>query len=375
MDEGIKVYVGLDVHKASITWAVATAGERSPARLIGQLAHDVPKLLKALVRLGEPSQVHVVYEAGPTGYGLQRALQARGYQCEVIAPSLIPRRAGERIKTDSRDCVRLAELSRAGELRAVWIPDRADEAIRDLARAREDAVNSRTQVRHQLKAFLLRHGVRYEGKTAWSKGFYRWLGELNFGDANSQVAFTEYHLAVQAADARLARLTAALSGSVKGWRFEPVVGALQALRGIDVVSAVGLVAEIGDFGRFDHPRKLMAYLGLVPSEHSSSDRVRRGSITKSGNAHARRLLTEAAWHYRFGPRIGRQAQQRQEALPETIKAIAWKAQLRLSQRYQRLNLRGVHHNKVCVAVARELSGFVWAIARQANEAPANRTAH
>jgi transposase len=368
MDEGTKVYVGLDVHKDSIAIAVAEAG-RAPAWLVGQIAHDMPKLLKALARLGEPGAVHVVYEAGPTGYGLQRALSAKGYRCDVIAPSLIPRRAGDRIKTDRRDCLRLAELARAGELRAVWIPDRGDEAIRDLSRAREDAVNSRTQARHHLKSFLLRHEIRYSGKTAWSKTFYRWLGELNFGDSSSQVAFTEYHLAVQAADQRVDRLTKALTGSATGWRFESVVQSLQALRGIDVVSAIGLVAEIGDIARFDHPRKLMAYLGLVPSEHSSGDRVRKGSITKTGNGHARRLLTEAAWNYRFTPRIGRVAQARQEKLAEPIKAIAWKAQLRLSGRYARLNGRGVHHNKVCVAVARELAGFVWAIAQASATRP------
>lgn len=362
MEQVIRAYVGLDVHKDSIAIALAEAG-RSAGRMVGQIAHDVPKLLKALARLGEPSELHVVYEAGPTGYGLQRALFAKGYRCEVIAPSLIPRRAGDRVKTDRRDCLRLAELARAGELRAVWIPDSGDEAIRDLARAREDAVNSRTQARHQLKAFLLRHGVRYSGKTAWTKSFYCWLGELNFGDPSSQTAFTEYHLAVQAADQRLERLTKALAASVTGWRFEPVVQSLQALRGIDVVSAIGLVAEIGDIARFDHPRKLMAYLGLVPSEHSSGDRVRKGSITKTGNAHARRLLTEAAWNYRFTARIGRAAQARQEKLTEAVKSIAWKAQLRLTARYARLNGRGVHHNKVCVAVARELAGFVWAIAR------------
>jgi len=368
MEQGIKLYVGLDVHKDSIAIAVAEAG-RSAGRVVGQIVHDVPKLLKALARLGEPGALHVVYEAGPTGYGLQRALSAKGYRCEVIAPSLIPKRPGDRIKTDGRDCLRLAELSRAGELRAVWIPTAGDEAIRDLSRAREDAVNSRTQARHQLKAFLLRHEIRYGGKSAWTKAFHRWLGELNFGDANSQTAFTEYHLAVQAADQRLERLTQALTASVAGWRFEPVVQALQALRGIDKVSAISLVAEIGDFARFDHPRKLMAYLGLVPSEHSSGDRLRRGSITKTGNAHARRLLTEAAWNYRFSPRIGRAAQARQENLSEPIKAIAWKAQRRLSGRYARLNGRGVHHNKVCVAVARELAGFVWAIAQASSAQP------
>ena len=361
MDEGIKFFVGLDVHKDSIAVAVAEAG-RAPARLLGSIAHDVGKLRKLLARYGEPGAVQVVYEAGPTGYGLQRELARRGYQCQVIAPSLIPKRAGDRIKTDHRDGLRLAELARAGELRAVWIPDPADEAIRDLARAREDAVNARTQVRQQLKGFLLRHDVRYAGKTAWSKTYYRWLATLNFGLAGAQTAFTEYWQAVAAADERVARLTDALANSIAGWRFEPVVMALLALRGIDQVSAIGLVAEIGDIGRFAHPRQLMAYLGLVPSEHSSGERVVRGSITKTGNTHARRLLTEAAWNYRFQPRIGRRAQQRAEDLPQAIRDVAWKAQLRLAGRFARLRIRGVQINKVCVAVARELAGFVWAIA-------------
>ena len=361
MDEGIKFFVGLDVHKDSIAVAVAEAG-RAPARLLGSIAHDVGKLRKLLARYGEPGAVQVVYEAGPTGYGLQRELARRGYQCQVIAPSLIPKRAGDRIKTDHRDGLRLAELARAGDLRAVWIPDPADEAIRDLARAREDAVNARTQVRQQLKGFLLRHDVRYAGKTAWSKTYYRWLATLNFGLAGAQTAFTEYWQAVAAADERVARLTDALANSIAGWRFEPVVMALLALRGIDQVSAIGLVAEIGDIGRFAHPRQLMAYLGLVPSEHSSGERVVRGSITKTGNAHARRLLTEAAWNYRFQPRIGRRAQQRAEDLPQAIRDVAWKAQVRLAGRFARLRARGVQINKVCVAVARELAGFVWAIA-------------
>jgi len=370
MDEGIKVFVGLDVHKDSIAMAAAEAG-RAPGRQIGTIAHDVNKLIKALAKLGEPGAMHVVYEAGPTGYGLQRLLAARGSRCEVVAPSLIPRRAGERIKTDRRDALRLAELSRAGQLRAVWIPDTTDEAIRDLQRAREDAVNARTQARHQLKGFLLRHDIRFPGRSSWTKTFYRWLGTLNFGATSSQTAFTEYVQAVQACDERVARLSAALCASIQGWRFEPVVLALQALRGIDVLSAIGLVAEIGDIQRFDHPRKLMAYLGLVPSEQSSGERVRKGSITKTGNAHARRLLTEAAWNYRFKPRIGYQAQRRQEALSQTVRDIAWKAQLRLSQRFSKLLARGVQVNKVCVAVARELSGFIWDIAR--NSTPAQAT--
>ena len=369
MKEDSKVYVGLDVHKDTIAMAVAEAG-REPARVIGTLPHELKRLLKSLGKLGQPEQVHVVYEAGPTGDGLQRALAAKGYVCEVIAPSQIPRRAGDRIKTDRRDCLHLAQCARAGELRAIWIPDPADEAIRDLSRAREDAVNSRTQARHQLKGFLLRHEVRFAGKTSWTKAFYRWLGTLNFAECAAQIAFTEYWQAVQAADERVARLTQASAASIAGWRFEPVVAALQALRGIDVVSAIGLVAEIGDMARFEHPRKLMGYLGLVPSEYSSGERVARGSVTKTGNAHARRLLTEAAWNYRFKARIGYRAQQRQQGLTQAIRDMAWKAQLRLTTRFARLNARGVQINKVCVAVARELAGFIWAIGTQAQSSAA-----
>jgi transposase len=366
MYKDIKKYVGLDVHKDSIVVSVADAG-RAPARLIGTIKHDMAKLDRALSKLGEPDEIHVVYEAGPTGYGLLRHLHKRGYSAEVIAPSKTPQRAGDRIKTDRRDSRRLAELSRAGELTAIWIPDPADEAIRDLSRAREDAVKSRMQARLQLKGFLLRHDLRYPGKTSWTKSFYAWLGTLSFGQAGQQIAFTEYTLAVQAGDQRVARLTQAVGESIEGWRFEPVVQALLALRGVDVVTAVGLTAEIGDISRFAHPRQLMSYLGLVPSESSSGERTRRGSITKTGNSHARRLLVEAAWNYRFGPRINVRAQARARDLPEQIRATGWKAQQRLCGRYARLRERGVQGNKVCVAVARELAGFVWAIAQQAQQ--------
>lgn len=368
MDESSKVYVGLDVHKDTIAIAQAAPG-RDPARLMGEIAHDVNRLIRKLQPLGDPASVHIVYEAGPTGYGLQRKLRELGYACEIIAPSLIPRRAGDRVKTDRRDCLRLAELSRAGELKAIWIPDPADEAIRELSRAREDAVTARTRARHQLRGFLLRHDIRYPGKTAWTKTFGRWLATLSFEAPGSQIAFTEYCLTVQACDARVERLSLSLLQAIQGWRFEGEVSALCALRGIDAVSAIGLVAEIGDIARFDHPRKLMGYLGLVPSERSSGERVNRGPITKSGNAHARRLLTEAAWCYRFKPRVGYQAQRRQEDLPESTRAIAWKAQLRLTERYAKLHARGVTLNKVCVAVARELAGFVWAVARNASAGP------
>jgi transposase len=363
MDELSKIHVGLDVHKDSISVGVAEPG-RAAGRVVGKIAHDVAKLTKMLSRIGPPERLHLVYEAGPTGYALQRSLAARGHFCEVIAPAQMPRRPGDRVKTDGRDCVQLAECSRAGQLRAVWIPDPADEAIRDLSRAREDAVNSRTQARHQLKGFLLRHGLRFAGKTSWTKAHYTWLGSLSFEAQPAQTALTEYWLAVQAADMRVQRLTQAVRDSVSGWRFEPVVKALQALRGVDMVTALGLVAEIGDLRRFEHPRKLMGYLGLVPSEASSGERVHRGSITKTGNAHARRLLTEAAWHYRFKARIGSHAQRRQQDLSQHVREIAWNGQLRLNKRFALLQARGVQINKACVAVARELAGFVWAIGRQ-----------
>jgi transposase len=364
MEERTKIHVGLDVHKDSISVAAAEPG-RSPARLVGKVAHDVNRLLKVLAKIGGAEQLHVVYEAGPTGFGLQRALKNRGIACEIIAPSRIPRRPGDRVKTDSRDCLQLAECSRAGQLTGVWIPEPGDEAIRDLSRAREDAVNSRGHVRQQLKGFLLRHGIRYPGKTSWSLAYYRWLATLKFDEAAAQTAFTEYWQAVKSADERVERLTKALQSSIAGWRFEPVVNALQALRGVAAITAIGLVAEIGDLARFSHPRKLMGYLGLVPSEHSSGERTSRGSITKTGNAHARRLLTEAAWNYRFKARISREALARQEALSEPIRTTAWKAQLRLTQRFNALRERGVQVNKACVAVARELAGFVWAIGLQA----------
>jgi len=374
MDEISKIHVGLDVHKDSISIGVAQPG-REPGKLLTKIAHHLPKLLKQLDKLGTPSQLHVVYEAGPTGFGLARSLLAKGYGCEVIAPSKTPRRPGDRVKTDTRDCIMLAEFSRSGALHAVWIPDAGDEAIRDLSRAREDAIEARHQARLQLKSFLLRHDVRYAGKTSWGKAHYRWLAEQSFGASAAQTAFTEYCLTVQAADQRVQRLTQALEGSVTQWRFAEVVAALQALRGVAMVTAIGLVAEIGDFSRFEHPRKLMGYLGLVPCEHSSGERTSRGSITKTGNKHARRLLTEAAWQYRHPARISRAAQLRQEGLSEQVRAIGWKAQLRLSKRFAALKQRGLQVNKACIAVARELAGFVWAVGQRAMFEAATKTPH
>jgi transposase len=364
MDKLIKIHVGLDVHKDSITVAQALP-DREPAKLVGKVAHDIPKLVKALAKLGAPEQLHVVYEAGPTGFGLQRALAKKGYVCEVIAPSKIPKQAGNRIKTDARDAVELAQRSRSGDLSAIWIPDPADEAIRDLVRAREDAVNACTKARQQLSAFLLRHGRPYPGKTKWCAAHTRWLAEVSFESPSSQIAFTEYWQAVKSAAERVERLTKAAVGAIAGWRFEPVVAALQTMRGIAAVCAIGLVAEIGDFDRFATAPQLMGYLGLVPSEHSSGERTVRGSITKTGNAHARKLLTEAAWNYRYPARMSKDIHDRQAGTSESVQTTAWKAQMRLTKRFTLLSARGVQKNKVCVAVARELAGFIWAIGRQA----------
>ena len=365
MDEGIKFFIGLDAHKDSTSVAACEAG-REPARFAGTVGPDVRPLLKVLAKAGDPAQVSVVYEAGPTGYGLYRELRRRGYRCEIVAPSLIPRRPSDRVKNDRRDCTRLAELSRAGELKPIWVPDEAHEAMRNLWRAREDGLGMRLRARQQLKAFLLRHARRYPGKTSWTTRHERWIAEQCFDHEADRIALAEYQLAAQSADQRVQRLTIALTEAARGWHFEGVVAALRALRGIDTVSAIGLVCEIGDIGRFASARHLMGYLGLVPSEHSSGNSIHRGSITKTGNAHARRLLTEAAWNYRFPARLSGQLRERSKALPEPVRNHAWKAQLRLCKRFANLSSRGVQPNKVCVAVARELTGFVWAIAHQAS---------
>ncbi len=357
-------YVGLDVHKATVSAAVADA-EGGEVRDVGTISHDLRAIGSTLQKFGPPAQIQVVYEAGPTGYGLCRWLTEQGYQAGVIAPSLIPRKAGDRVKTDRRDARMLARLARAGELTWITVPDAADEAIRDLTRAREDALAARHVARQQLQGFLLRLGMPYGGKTRWSKAHQRWLATLKLPHCTQQVVFTEYCQAVDRAAEYLDRLTQALGDALPSWRWHVVVQALMSMRGLDVVAASTIIAEIGDVRRFDHPRQLMAYLGLVPSEHSSGPRTRKGSITKTGNAHARRMLVEAAWSYRFPARIGPKLRQRQETQTNAICDLSWKAQQRLSKRYRVLTARGLHQNKVCVAIARELSGFIWAMARVA----------
>jgi len=357
-------YVGLDVHKDTIAVALAEAGLRGEVRVHGKIP-NTPAALTALMTKLAAGKKHLrfCYEAGPCGYGIQRQLTSAGHQCAVVAPSLIPRKPGARIKTDRRDAINLAKLHRAGELTAVWVPDQAHEAIRDLVRARQAAVRSLRQARQQLSGFLLRHGQHYN-RPAWTLLHRRWLAGLKFDQAVHHLVLEDCIAAIEAATARRDRLEAQIEAALPDWSLAPVVQALQALRGVGLVAAATLVAELGDITRFANPRQLMAYLGLVPSEHSSGHTRRQGGITKAGNGAARRMLIEAAWSYRFPARISRAQLLRQERLAKPVRDIAWKAQERLCRRYRKLARAGKLPTVITAAIARELSGFVWAIAKQ-----------
>ena len=307
------------------------------------------------------------YEAGPYGYGVYREIIDTGHHCEVVAPSLVPRSSGERVKTDRRDALKLARLHRAGELRAVWVPDEEQEAMRDLTRAREDMKAIELKARQRLRAFLLRHGRVYrESKSRWTQMHFRWLEEQKFDNPVQQVVFQEYIDTVMEARTRVASLESQMREALRDWSLRPVVEALMALRGVDVVTAMTVLAELGDITRFDSPRELMSFLGLVPSEHSSGRRRRRrrrqGAITKTGNGHVRRVLVESAWCYRFPARKTRHLQRKAAAAPPAVQAIAWAAQKRLCMRYRHLYHSGKKMCVVTTAVARELAGFLWAIA-------------
>ena len=305
-----------------------------------------------------------VYEAGPCGDWLYRYLTNKGHVCWVVAPSLIPKKAGDRVKTDRRDAVQLARLMRSGDLSRVYVPTVEDEAMRDLSRAREDALRDLKAAKFRLKAFLLRHDIRYTGRATWGPAHLRWLAEVVCATPAQQIVFQEYVGAVNEHTERLQRLEQELQEQVKSWHLQPVVAALEGLRGVQCTVAVTLVAELGDLTRFENPRQVMKYLGLIPSEYSSGERRRQGSITKAGNAHARRALVEGAWAYRYPAKVSRHLQLRLEQLPKPIQDISWKAQVRLCTRFRRLMARGKHPNQVVVAIARELAGFMWAIAKE-----------
>lgn len=364
------LYVGLDVHKDSI--AVAYAPEERGTEVLSQGAIgtrqcDIDKLIRKLQAKGAP--LVFVYEAGPCGYWLYRYLTRKGLSCHVVAPSLIPRKPGDRVKTDRRDAITLARLMRSGDLSSIYVPGIEDEAIRDLSRGREDTLRDLKATKYRLKAFLLRQDIRYEGRANWTAAHLRWLSEVVCPTRAQQIVFQEYLRAVTEQHERLQRLENELREEVKGWRLYPVVEAIQALRGVDLTGAVILIAELGDLTRFDTPRKLMSYLGLTPSESSSGERRRQGGITKAGNTHARRALVEGAWAYRYPAKVSRHLQLRLEKLPAEVQAISWKAQVRLCRRYRQLIARGKHAHQVVVAIAREMAAFAWAIARTVPLAP------
>ena len=364
----ITTYVGMDVHKATISVAIAEEGRGEPMSL-GIIENTPEALLKLLKRLAKPNrQLLFCYESGPCGYEIYRFLKQRDLFCMVAAASLVPSKAGDRVKTDKRDAKKLARLFRSGELTAVWVPDEEQEALRDLVRAREEAVKDLQRKRHQLGKFLLRQGIRPpEGVRAWSAKHRQWLDGLKMELSAHQTVLSDYRNALDWAQQRVKYLEQEIEIYTEGSVHKPVIDALKCLKGIDLITAVTLVAEIGQFGRFENPAQLMAYAGLVPSEHSSGPRNRRGSITKTGNSHLRWVTIESAWHYRHRPKVGYQLKKRQQGQPEIIKQISWKAQNRLNMKYRKLVGRGKPKQTAVVGVARELLGFIWAVAVEAEK--------
>ena len=365
MGDHSEVFVALDVAKLKNAVAVAEGGRRGEVRYLGEIENSPEATRKLIAKLSKSyKKLTFCYEAGPTGYGLFRWITDLGHDCTVVAPSLIPTKPGDRVKTNRRDAESLAKLLRAGELTAVWVPDERHEAMRDLVRAREAAAQDLTRKRQQVTAFLLRHGRSFPRKTTWGATHARWLTEQVFAHAEQRIAFEENVMAVRQAKARVERLEAAMVEFVPSWSMAPLVEALQAMRGIDLVAACVLLAELGDLRRFESPRQLMGYLGLVPSERSTGETVRRGGITKAGNIRARRVLIESAWSYRHPPRISTRKRFLFDRAPRAVREIAWKAQSRLSTRTRALTAKGKRSTIVVAAVARELAGFIWAIGQQ-----------
>lgn len=358
-------HVALDVDSARIAVAVAEPG--GEVRSLGAIPYRTEAIRGLVKRLGPASCLRVCYEAGPHGYGLYWQLTKLGVHCEVIAPTLVPVKSGDRVKTNRRDAEKLARCYRSGDLTAVWVPDAAHEALRDLVRAREAAKKDQLRARHRLGKFLLRRGLRAaEGVKNWTAKHLLWVKTLSFEQPAQEVTFLDYLHEVEHAVARVVRLDQAIDQAVEAAPAEmrAMIAGLQALRGIKVVSAATIVAEVGPPSRFSHPKQLMGYSGMVSSEDSTGDSVRRGAITKTGNAHLRRVVGEAAWAYQYRPAMSPVLKKRQEGLSEEVKEIAWKAQHRLCSRYRRLTAKGKLRQKVVTAIGRELLGFIWAIGTQ-----------
>jgi transposase len=372
MGDHSEAFVGFDTSKLRNAVAIADAGRGGEVRFFGEIENTPAATAKLVRKLSAKYQrLTFCYEAGPTGYGLQRQIKELGFACLVVAPSLIPKRPGDRVKTNRRDALSLAKLLRADELTAVWVPDGAHEAMRDLTRARETAMLDLRTKRQHISAFLLRLGRPYgERKKTWTKAHVSWIASQKLEHPQQRLVLEEMMLAMRQAQERQQRLEQAIAAAVPEWSLAEVVTALRAMRGIDLISAATLLAEIGDLSRFRTPTELMAYLGLVPSEDSTGDVIKRGPITKAGNRRARRMLVECAWSYQHPPRVGSAKQPKVDAAPEAVREIAWKAQCRLYRRYRALIRRNKLKTVAIVAVARELSGFIWAVAREVTTARA-----
>ena len=356
-------FVGLDVHAETIAVAVAEAsGEVRSLGVIPNRAESIGRLVR---KLGKPEQLRVCYEAGPTGYVLYWQLSELGVKCEVVAPTLVPVKSGDRVKTDRRDAEKLARSYRSGDLTPVWVPDAAHEALRDLVRARWAAKRDQLRARHRLSKFLLRHGRRApEGTTAWTDKYLQWVKtRVSFDYPAQELTLSDYLHEVEHAAGRILRLERSIDAAIETLpvKIRAVIEALQSLRGIAQISAVSIVAELGQLSRFAHPRQLMGYSGVVCREHSSGPRIHRGAISKTGNAHLRRIVVEAAWAYRHRPSIGKTLAARQQRSSTAVVELAWKAQQRLHRRYARLMARGKNKQQTVTAVGRELLGFIWAI--------------
>ena len=358
-----QAYIGLDVHKTTISISIAFIGNDAPVTY-GKCSADVNCFLRALRRLMkkyslEKKDIRLCYEAGPCGFVLARHLLRLGFDITVIAPSLIPRQSGNKFKTDKRDAKQLAQYFRSGNLTPVHIPDETDEVIRDTCRARTDAVDDCRRSRQRLMAFLLRNGHRYTGKSHWTAAHMRYLRELVLQNPSQKMILEEYLQTIDTNVQRVADLEENMRNLQSGWARSNFVKALQGFRGFKLVASMIITSELGDLTRFSHPRKLMAYLGLVPTEDSSGDKRRQGAITKCGNSHARWILVEVADCYRYDPKISKELSRRQEGLSKSVKELSWKAQKRLNKRYVRLLMRRLHINKIKVAIARELAAFIW----------------